>query len=108
MELFARVKIPTDAEKILLEGSCLFTKVYLDDILLGEKIATPYEFEIPKEQKGGEHILKIVQYSSMGGIFGDLSYWDEHTKNVAWRATPSPSDKSYGFEKIYFIRNGEK
>ena len=103
LELLCEVTIPKGATCIELMGTELYTLMYANDILLGEKIASPYIFNIDKNLWGRNVKLKIVQCSSMGNIFGDVDYWDKNSIKSQWRGTPSTHKTKFGFEKIYFI-----
>ncbi|MBQ8145958.1 MAG: hypothetical protein IJ039_04170 [Clostridia bacterium] len=103
IQLSARVKIPKGAKQIKLQGTDLYTKVYIDDALIGEKISSPYVFNLDSSLWNKEVTLKIEQHSSMGAIFGDIEYWDKNVEKSGWRGTPSPSPHPFGIETLYWI-----
>ena len=103
IELLTTITIPQGAKFIELEGTQLYTLAYCDNILLGEKIASPYIFEIDKDLWGKSVELKIVQYTSMGNIFGDVAFWDKVSLKSQWRGTPSTHKSNFGFDRINFI-----
>ena len=103
MEFLARVRVPQGTVGIELLGTKLYTVLYLEGSLTGEKITAPYIFDIEKELWGEEIELKIVQFSSIGPIFGDVDYWDKNTKHSQWRGTPSSGETHFGFDEINWI-----
>ena len=103
IEFLARVRVPQGVTGIELLGTKLYTVLYLENSLSGEKITTPYIFGIEKELWGKEIELKIVQFSSIGPIFGDVDYWDKNAKRSQWRGTPSTSETHFGFDEINWI-----
>jgi len=103
IEFSTRINVPQGAVGIELLGTKLYTRLYLDGILSGKKIAAPYIFDVEKELRGREVELKIVQFSSIGPIFGDVEYWDKHTKRSQWRNTPSSKETDFGFDEINWI-----
>ena len=103
IELLARVRVPQGAVGIELLGTKLYTMLYLEGNLSGEKITAPYIFNIEKELWGKDIELKIVQFSSIGPIFGDVDYWDKNAKHSQWRGTPSTSETHFGFDEINWI-----
>ncbi|MBQ8546014.1 MAG: hypothetical protein IJ437_03625 [Clostridia bacterium] len=103
VEFSARIKVPQGVKGVELSGTKLYTLLYLGDELLGEKITAPYIFNIENELYGKEIELKIVQFSSIGPIFGDVDYWDKNAKQSQWRRTPSTSETFFGFDEISWI-----
>ena len=103
IEFLARVRVPQGITGIELLGTQLYTVLYLESSLSGEKITTPYIFNVEKEFWGKEIELKIVQFSSIGPIFGDVDYWDKNAKRSQWRGTPSTSETHFGFDEINWI-----
>ena len=102
IELSTEIKIPESATQIELLGTTLFTKVYLDGEIIGECACAPYEYEFQKELCGKATSLKIVQYSSIAPIFGDVAHWDKTVEACGWRGTPSPDQFPFGISKIIF------
>ena len=103
IEFLARVRVPQGVTGIELLGTKLYTVLYLEGDLSGEKINAPYIFNVEKELWGKEIELKIVQFSSIGPIFGDVEYWDKNAKRSQWRGTPSTSETHFGFDEINWI-----
>ena len=103
VEFLARVSVPQGATGIELSGTKLYTALYLEGSLSGEKITAPYIFNIEKELWGKEAELKIAQFSSIGPIFGDVDYWDKNAKHSQWRGTPSTGETLFGFDEINWI-----
>ena len=104
VEFFARVEIPKEAVGIKLCGTSLFTQVFFNDTLVGEGIYS-YEFPLGKYSDTAE--LKIVQYSSLAPVFGDVGYYDKNSNDIGWKNTPSPKDTLFGFDKICWVLKGE-
>ncbi len=103
IEFLARVRVPQGVTGIELLGTKLYTVLYFEGELSGEKITTPYIFNVEKELWGKEIELKIVQFSSIGSIFGDVDYWDKNAKRSQWRGTPSSGETHFGFDEINWI-----
>lgn len=103
IELTADVIVPFSAKSIEIKGTQLYTLLYCNSILMGEKIASPYIFDIDESLWNKKIILKIVQYSSLAPIFGDVDYWDKNAKISQWRGTPSPKQTLFGFKEINWI-----
>lgn len=97
------VLVPKDACGIEIKGTTQYTKVYLNNTLIGEGIAYPFIFKFDKEMCGKVALLKIEQYSSIAPIFADVDYWDKNVKESQWRGTPSTTKEYFGFEKIYWL-----
>lgn len=103
IEFLARVRVPQGVTGIELLGTKLYTVLYFEGELSGEKITTPYIFNVEKELWGKEIELKIVLFSSIGPIFGDVDYWDKNAKRSQWRGTPSSGETHFGFDEINWI-----
>ena len=99
----ANVKVPNGATALEISGTRLYTAVYADKKMLGEKIFSPYIFSIDAEMWGKEVCLEIVQLSSMGNIFGNVDYWDKVSEKSQWRGTPAPQKSVFGFSKINWV-----
>jgi len=102
VELTAKLHIPADAKAIELEGALLYTGFYIDGVLAGEGICAPYVFKIDEEYRNKTVEVKIVQYSNIGAVFGDVEYFTENSKTTNWK-TPSPVNASFGMKKLNFI-----
>ena len=70
--------------------------------MLGEKIATPFVYNVDSSHWEKELELKIVQRTSMAPIFGDTDYWDKNVEACGWRGTPSTCLHSLGFKKLFW------
>lgn len=103
VEFSCEVCVPSGACSLEICGTSLFTKVYADKTLLGERIASPYEYSIDSALWGKKIRLKIVQYSSLAPMFGDVAHWDKSVKECGWRGTPSTNQEPFGLEKIKWI-----
>jgi hypothetical protein len=98
----AEVDIPKNARALRLTVSALVTELLINGKEVGTKICPPYEFDI-KQYCGKRVCVEIRQTSSIGPIFGDVSYYDEHAENIKWRGTPSPSRIPFGIFKMEFL-----
>lgn len=103
VEQIARVTIPNNATAIELTGTKLYTRIYADGNFIGERIASPYIFNLNSEFQGRETEIKIEQYSSFGPIFGNTDYWDKNSESTQWRGTPSTKKTLFGFDEINFL-----
>ena len=103
VEFSAKITIPQKVNAIEFSGTKLYTLLYINGKLVDEKIASPYIFNIDSNLCGKEVEIKIVQYSSIGPIFGDVDYWDKHTIHSQWRGTPSTGKTLFGFDEINWI-----
>ena len=91
------VMIPQGINAISLGGTELYTRVYFNNCLIGEKISDPYIYPFAESYGGKTVTLKIVQYSSIGPIFGDTKYYDRVSQAVEWRDTPQTHKTEFGF-----------
>ncbi len=99
----ANIKVPKGVTALEISGTELYTAVYADGKPLGEKIFSPYIFNIEAELWGKDVCLEIVQLSSMGNIFGNVDYWDKVSEKSQWRGTPTPHKTVFGFCKINWL-----
>ena len=103
VEFTAKVKVPENVNSIEIEGTDLYTSLYINNKLVGEKICYPYMFDVENNNETVE--LKIVQHSSMAPIFGDLQYFDRmliNRENGTHSVQPNYKTM-FGFEKINWI-----
>lgn len=98
----AEIDIPSNAQALRLTASPLVTTLLINGEEIGTKICPPYEFDI-KQYCKKRVCVEIRQTSSIGPIFGDVSYYDEHAENIKWRGTPSPSRIPFGIFKMEFL-----
>ena len=103
VEFVCDLIIPKYAKKIKLTTNSLYTEVYIDGKLVSKLAYGPYEFDICDDVKNKQVSLKIVQYSSLGPIFGDVKFFEDNLKGDFWRGTPVPQKTLFGFDKIEFI-----
>ncbi|MBO5338680.1 MAG: hypothetical protein J6A96_03145 [Clostridia bacterium] len=103
VEMYAEVTVPEGVSSIELSGTTLYTTLFIDEISLGEKICSPYIFNVPNNLWGKTVCLRIIQYSSMAPIFGDTDYWDKNAESSQWRGTPSTTKVLFGFDSIKWI-----
>jgi hypothetical protein len=100
VELKSVVDIPKEAIGMKIEGTVLFTKVYINGILIDEKIVAPYLYDVSRF-KGERVDLKIVQYSSMAPMFGDS---DKFVRtSILFSKRNLDNSLLFGMDAIYFI-----
>ena len=100
VELKGVVDIPKEAIGMKIEGTVLFTKVYINGILIDEKIVAPYLYDVSRF-KGERVDLKIVQYSSMAPMFGDS---DKFVRtSILFSKRNLDNSLLFGMDAIYFI-----
>lgn len=96
IELSQKVFVPKEAKFLELKGTTLYACVSINEKPVGERICSPYIYKIDSKYCGRFVDLKIVQYSSIAPIFGDVEYWDKHSKNVSWKGIKSPQKTNFG------------
>ncbi len=101
--LTATVKIPDNAKQLELVGAQLYTQLYVNDALVGEKIQIPYTFDLDHALCGKTVKLSIKQSTSVAPLFGDVEYWHKTSNNVVWKNLRSPIPEPFGTEQIKFI-----
>lgn len=101
--LTAKVTVPPTARALELKGTTLYTRLYLDGKLIGERIGAPYIFAIDEAMRRRTVELTLVQSSSQAPIFGDVGYFDRMSENVKWRGTAVPSQTLFGVPEINWI-----
>ena len=99
----ANIQVPEHASSLLLRGTTLYTKLFLDDSFIGECCRTPYVYEIPARFSGRTCRLTVEQYSSIAPIYGDVDYHDKQTTVVSWRNTPVPGKTEFGLDDLAWI-----
>lgn len=104
VEYNAEIKVPADASKLQLSGTKLLTEVYINNVLVETQYYEPYNYALCDSYRGKNINLKIVQYSSIGPIFGDDEYYSKNSKAVLWKNAPYITETRFGFEKIEFIK----
>ena len=105
VELSATLTVPQNACALEICGAEHLTRVYIDGELLGEKIISPFVFALTKAMCGKKAELKIVQYTSMAPIFGDVALWDREVEKCQWRGTPPTENRMLGFKEIKWCFN---
>ncbi|MBE7037405.1 MAG: hypothetical protein E7404_00700 [Ruminococcaceae bacterium] len=104
VEFCADIKIPKGVKKLELKTADLYTSLYINNNLVDEKICHPFIFDIDSALWNKTVNIKIVQYSSIAPIFGDLKYYDKVSiNNAGLKATPPDSEVKFGFESISFV-----
>lgn len=103
IELSTDIMVPNNVKAIEIIGTKLYTCLYANDELLGEKIVAPYIYEIDKSWWNKKMRLKLIQHSSMAPIFGNVDFWDEKSESVQWKGAPSTGKTLFGFEQINWI-----
>lgn len=104
IEFSSRVFVPIYSNAIEICGTDLLTEVYIDGINIGQKAFSPYTYELSSDMTDKMVEIKIIQYSSIAPIFGDVDYWDKNVLECGWRGTPSTENKCFGFKKIRFLK----
>jgi len=105
VEFTANVEVPQNAKAVEIKGTDLYTSLYVNDQLVGEKICYPYIFDVDESVVGKTVTIKIVQHSSIAPVFGDLKYFDEvlvNRENGTHSVQPDYKTM-FGFEKISWI-----
>lgn len=102
-ELSQKVFVPEEARFLELKGTTLYTCVSINGKMVGEKICSPYIYEIDREFCGKLVDLKIVQYSSLGPVFGDVEYWDNNSQKVSWKGIASPKKAKFGVTEAEWL-----
>lgn len=103
IELSAEVCVPYGVKALELEGAALYTTLYIDGQCAGEKIFSPYVYEIDRSLWGKRVNLKIVQCSSMGSVFGDIGYYDKDFTSEIWESIPPTGKTLFGFTNMNWI-----
>ncbi|MBQ8174924.1 MAG: hypothetical protein IJ009_05915 [Clostridia bacterium] len=103
VEFCASISIPEWAEAIELNGSTLYTCLYLNGQRIGECIAAPYRYAVPVQFRGKTAELCILQSSGLGPVFGDTVHYDTASKHVSWRDTPATTVTRFGFSEICYV-----
>ena len=102
VEFSAKVNVPKGATALSLGGTKLYTKVYVNDELVSAAAFSPYVFDLGG--KTGEIELKIVQYSSISALFGDIEYFEKVSDKISWHGTPSPDKTLFGFTEFNWVK----
>ena len=105
VEFVAKVEVPENVKSIELAGTDLYTTLYIDDQLIGEKVCYPFVYDIDSSMQNKTVDIKIVQHSSMAPIFGDLYYFDQvliNRENGTHSVQPNYKTM-FGFDKINWI-----
>lgn len=79
----ADVEMPSEKCSIRFDSSELYTQLYINEELLGGQWKD-YCFGIPSEYLGKKAKIKIVQYTTIGPIFGNVSEFEEAKKAHRW------------------------
>lgn len=103
IEMITSITIPENTTAIELVGTKLYTSVFADDIFLGEKIHSPFIYNIDERFWNKKITLKIVQRSSMAPLFGDVKFFDENSETAQWRGTPNTEKTLFGIEYVNLI-----
>ena len=103
VEFSAKLYIPEGVTALRINQTNLYTTVYMDDMCIGKKIFSPYVYNVDKTLWGKTVDLKIVQYSSLGPIFGDIEYYDKNSASVSWKEIPPTEKTLFGFSSIEMI-----
>ena len=105
VEFDAKVEVPANAGAVEIEGTDLYTSVYINDQLVGDKMCYPFVYDIDSSMQNKTVDIKNVQHSSMAPIFGDLQYFDRvliNRENGTHSVQPNYKTM-FGFDKINWI-----
>ena len=69
----ARVMVPAGATALELQGCDLYTEVRLDDRENGKAICASWRFPVSRALQGKTVQLEIIQYGTLGPLFGDVA-----------------------------------
>lgn len=97
------IRVPFGVKAVTFKGTKLYSRLYIDDILIGEKICSPYTYMVDESLWDKTVTLKIVQYSSMAPIFGDVGFYEKTSENVKWKGTPSTNETILGFDEVNWL-----
>ena len=103
IEFETKLKVPRGAKALVIEGTELYTKVFANGYKLGEKICSPYIYDVDKNMQNSVINLKICQASTLGPIFGDIDYFDKNSDSVKWKNVKSVGKTLFGFDKISWV-----
>ncbi len=103
IEYRTNVTVPDNARAVEIKGTNLYTCLYADKKIMGERICSPYIFNIDESLRGKNVDLTITQYSSIGPIFGDVDYFDKKSEKTRWKGTPKLSGAKFGFTEFNWV-----
>lgn len=104
VEFICETEIPMESSAIILSGTNLLTDIYINDEFIDSKCFGDYNYVISDRFKEKKVLLKIVQYSSIGPIFGDDEYYSKNSEAVLWKNAPYITRTDFGFSDIKFIK----
>lgn len=100
----ADIKIPEGAKAIELKAENLYTSLYINDEFKGDKICSPFIFDIDESFWNKFVNIKIIQHSSIAPVFGDLKHFEMVSKNNPGLKANQPDYKvMFGLESISFV-----
>ena len=105
VEFVAQMQVPENAKAVEIEGTDLYTSIYINDQLVDEKMCYPFVFDVTDSMGGKTVDIKIVQHSTMAPMFGDLQYFDRvliNRENGTHSVQPNYKTM-FGFDKINWI-----
>ena len=95
--------VPAGAKAIELVGANLYTRMFIGETLVDEKICYPYIFKIDSGFSGKKIKLTFEQFSSIAPIFGNLEFYTKVIPNAQWDGAPLPHETRFGWEEINWI-----
>ena len=76
--LTGTIRIPEEPGlSLMLDTNFACTEVWLDGRMLGTRCWAPYIWAIPREYRGGEHLLRVRITTSVAPLFGDITPFQE-------------------------------
>ena len=103
IEFSTEIYIPQGVKALEINQTNLYTALYIDDKCIDEKIFSPYTYDIDAALWNKKVHLKIVQYSSIAPIFGDITYYDTNSVSITWKGNPPIGITFFGFRNIDWI-----
>lgn len=94
--------IPEGTEYIELKCESLYTELLIDGKSAGKCAYAPYVYRVPAGT-GGKCRIEIIQYSSLGSMFGDTDYFNYHQDVIRWRSTKPSHPAVFGIDSIQFL-----
>ncbi|MBR5308689.1 MAG: hypothetical protein IKU43_07945 [Clostridia bacterium] len=104
VEFIGEITVPDECSALLLDGTELLTEVYINGRLIDSKCFKPFIYSLCDEFRGTKVTLRIVQYSSIGPIFGDDEYYGKNSEAILWKNAPCITKTEFGFDSIEFIK----
>ncbi len=72
----ASVEIPADAKALAFDTKGLCAELFVNGKSFGAKMWGAFEWEIPVQLRGKSVDVKLIRYTTLGRIFGDIAHHD--------------------------------